>query len=40
MTERYPEDIECIIEPTNGKGGIFISNLEAAENSKTILSTI
>lgn len=26
----YPEDIECVLDPRNGKGGIFIGNLEAS----------
>jgi len=35
----YPEDIECVHEPTNGKGGIYVGNLEAAENLQTLKST-
>ncbi len=23
----YPEDIECVHDPVNGRGGIFIGNL-------------
>lgn len=23
----YPEDIECVLDPIDGKGGIFIGNL-------------
>ena len=34
----YQEDYSCIIEPQNGKGGIFIGNLEAAQNLKTLKS--
>lgn len=26
----YAEDIECVVDPINGKGGIFIGNLEAS----------
>jgi len=36
----YPEDIECVHEPVNGKGGIWIGNLEAAENIQTLKSTL
>lgn len=36
----YEEDYSCIIEPNNGRGGIFIGNLEAAENAKTLKSKI
>lgn len=32
----YPEDIECIVDPVNAKGGIFISNVEAASNHLTL----
>lgn len=32
----YPEDIQCIIDPINGRGGIFISNVEAAQNPLTL----
>jgi hypothetical protein len=35
----YPEDIECVHEPMNGKGGIFVGNLEAAQNLNTLKST-
>lgn len=34
--DKYPEDIECVRDPKNGVGGIFISNLEAAQNTKTL----
>lgn len=30
--QKFPEDIQCIIEPAQGRGGIYISNIEAAEN--------
>lgn len=36
----YPEDIECVHDPVNGKGGIFIGNLEAAQNIQTLKSTL
>jgi hypothetical protein len=35
----YPEDIECVFDPKNGKGGIFIGNLEASESLPTLKST-
>lgn len=35
----FPEDIECVLQPANGKGGIFIGNLEAAESLTTLKST-
>lgn len=28
----FAKDINCIIEPKNGKGGIYLGNLKAAEN--------
>jgi len=34
----YEEDIQCVHDPVDGKGGIFIGNLEAAENLKTLNS--
>lgn len=34
----YPEDIECVHDPVNGKGGIYIGNLEAAQNLQTLKS--
>jgi len=34
----YPEDYSCIIEPQQGKGGIYIGNLEAAQNINTLHS--
>lgn len=36
----YPEDIECVHDPINGKGGIYIGNLEAAQNIQTLKSTL
>jgi len=38
-TTVYPEDIECVHDPINGKGGIYIGNLEAAQNLQTLKST-
>jgi hypothetical protein len=26
----FPEDIDCVLEPTQGLGAIYIGNLEAA----------
>jgi hypothetical protein len=34
----FEEDIQCIVDPQGGRGGIFISNLEAAANPATLLS--
>lgn len=34
----YPEDYSCIIEPVDGKGGLFIGNLEASQNLNTLRS--
>lgn len=28
--QKFPEDIQCIIEPVKGRGGIYVSNIEAA----------
>lgn len=39
LQQKFPEDIQCILEPLRGVGGIFISNIEAAENPKTLEST-
>ncbi len=36
--QQFPEDIQCIIEPVLGCGGIYISNIEAAQNSETLKS--
>lgn len=35
----YAEDIECVVDPVNGIGGIFIGNLEASQNLATLRST-
>ena len=32
----WEEDIECIVTPKQGRGGIFISNIEAASNHATL----
>jgi protein-tyrosine phosphatase len=37
-TQVYPEDYSCILEPVDGKGGLFIGNLEAAQNMNTLKS--
>lgn len=39
MKDVYPEDIECVMDPVGGKGGVFIGNLESAENPKTLSRT-
>ena len=36
---KYPEDIECVVDPVRGRGGIFIGNLEASQNLVTLKST-
>jgi hypothetical protein len=38
MQQIFPEDIECIIEPILGRGAIYVSNIEVAENPKTLQS--
>ena len=35
----WEEDIQCIIEPHQGVGGIYISNIEAASNPRTLART-
>jgi hypothetical protein len=35
----YAEDYSCVVDSRDGKGGIFIGNLEAAENPVTLKST-
>lgn len=37
--KKFPEDIQCIVQPEQGKGGIYISNIEVAENPQTLKST-
>ena len=37
--ETYPEDIQCIVEGIDGRGAIFVSNIEAALNPTTLEST-
>lgn len=38
-TEKFPEDIECIIKsPCPENGSLYISNIEAAENLSTLKS--
>ena len=32
----YPLDIECIVDPTCNKGGIYLGNREAAESLATL----
>lgn len=36
----YPEDFNCIIDPIDGRGGLYIGNLEAAQNKKTLQSNM
>jgi hypothetical protein len=36
---KYAEEIECIVEPVAGRGGLYIGNVEAAENLSTLRST-
>lgn len=35
-SKAFPEDIQCVLDPINGKGGIYISNVEAAQNIHTL----
>lgn len=35
----YPEDLSCIIDSIDGRGGLYIGNLEAAQNINTLKST-
>jgi len=40
MTQQvYPEDYSCIFDPVDGKGGLYIGNLEAAQNLPNLKST-
>ena len=32
----YFQDISCIVEPINNKGGIYLSNMEAALNAQLL----
>lgn len=32
----YPEDIECVFEGKSPLGRIYVSNIEAAQNVKTL----
>lgn len=34
----YPEDIECVLEARAGRGAIYIGNLEASQNLRTLKS--
>jgi len=38
MHQVYPEDYSCIIPPQQDRGGLFIGNLEAAQNKHTLHS--
>jgi hypothetical protein len=35
----YPEDYSCIIDPRDGCGGLYIGNLEAAQNITNLKSS-
>lgn len=37
-SQRYEEDIQCLVAEKNGRGGIYIGNLEAAQNLSTLSS--
>ena len=37
---KYEEDIECVVTEKNGRGGIFLGNVEAAQNLATLKSNI
>jgi hypothetical protein len=39
LMQKFPEDIECVVEPRSGRGGLYISNIEVAENPRTLEST-
>lgn len=34
----YPEDYSCILTPNGSVGGLYIGNLEAAQNLNTLQS--
>jgi hypothetical protein len=38
MRQVYPEDYSCILPPRSSAGGLFIGNLEAAQNLQTLQS--
>ena len=38
MNQVYPEDYSCILPPQHNKGGLYIGNLEAAQNKHTLNS--
>jgi hypothetical protein len=41
LPQKFPEDIECIIKgKSSTQGSLYISNIEAAENLKTLKSTL
>lgn len=39
IMQKFPEDIECVLEPVGGCGGLYLSNIEAAQNPRTLQST-
>lgn len=38
LQKTYPEDYSCILPPQGDKGGLYIGNLEAAQNTNTLQS--
>lgn len=34
----YAQDISCIVEPINNKGGIYLSNMQTALNAQILKS--
>lgn len=36
----YEEDYSCVLDPVNSVGGIYIGNLEAAQNLQTLKSNV
>ncbi len=38
-SQKFPEDIQCIVEPVQGCGGIYVSNIQAAQNPLTLKSS-
>ena len=38
MQQVYQQDYSCILDPVEGKGALYIGNLEAAENPNTLHS--
>ena len=36
----YQQDYSCILDPINERGGLYIGNLEAAQNATTLQSNL